>query len=60
MRIGALVFVVLFLLVFIGPALLIWSINTLFGLAIAMTFKNWFAALLIMCLLRGNSSSSKS
>jgi hypothetical protein len=30
-----------------GPLLLIWSLNTLFGLTIAYTLKTWFATMLL-------------
>ena len=35
------------LLVIMVPLLSIWALNTLFGLAIAYTFKTWLAALLL-------------
>lgn len=43
-------------LIAVGPLLTIWSLNTLFGLGIAYTFKTWLAALFLGLLL----SSSKS
>ena len=33
------------------PFIGIWCINTLFGLAITYTWKNWFAFLLLVCVL---------
>lgn len=30
-------------LIAIGPLVTIWALNTLFGLAIAYSFKTWFA-----------------
>jgi len=53
------------LIVFIGlclwlfPLAFIWAVNTLFGLAIASTLTNWFAALVLIALFGGNSRSSK-
>lgn len=31
-----------------GPLIAIWSINTLFELSIAYSFKNWFAMVILM------------
>lgn len=39
--------VIVVALVVLGPLALIWSLNTLFGLTIAYTFKTWLAALII-------------
>lgn len=36
------------------PIGLIWSLNTLFALAIPITFKTVFAALVISCVVRGS------
>lgn len=48
------------LLIWIGPIGLIWSFNTLFNAGIVYSVKNWFAALLMMFMLRGsNVKSSK-
>ena len=33
----------------VGPLLLLWALNTLFGFGFAFTLKNWFA----MCILSG-------
>lgn len=33
------------------PIGLIWAINTLFGTAIAVTFKTWFAAFVLISLV---------
>jgi hypothetical protein len=35
------------LIITLGPLLVLWSINTLFGLGIAYTFKNWVATLIL-------------
>ena len=43
---GIVIFVGLIIII-AGPLIFIWSLNTLFGLAIAYTFKTWLAALLI-------------
>jgi len=31
----------------LGPILLIWALNTLFGLGIPLTWGTWFAALIV-------------
>ena len=38
-----------------GPLLIIWSLNTLFGLGIAYSIKTWFAALALGGALAGGS-----
>jgi len=40
-------FVVIVAALVFGPLLLLWSLNTLFGLGIAYSFKTWLAALLL-------------
>ena len=41
---GTVVTVTIFLfMIIIGPFVLFWAINTLFGLEIAFTFKTWLA-----------------
>lgn len=59
-EIGAIVFFVIIIavLIGIGPLLTIWSINALFGLGIAYTFKTWLAALFLgACLYQRNNTS---
>jgi len=41
------------------PLLGIWAVNTLFGTVIAYTFINWLAALVLVSILSGGSSSNK-
>lgn len=43
---------VLLMIVF-GPFVSIWSLNTLFGLGIAYTFKTWLAAIWIQMVTFG-------
>jgi hypothetical protein len=46
-------------LVVLLPLGLIWSLNTLFGLAIAYSFKMWLAAFVLLTVFpRGISKSS--
>jgi hypothetical protein len=47
----AVLFVAIFAAV-VSPLLLIWALNTLFGLGIAFGFFEWLAALLILGMLR--------
>ena len=55
-----LVLVVVFIVFIIAiPLLIIWSLNTLFGLAIASTPATWFAALVLGSVV-GSSSATKS
>lgn len=50
--------IALILVVFVaGPFILIWAVNTLLSLSIAYSGINWFAAWMIIILLRGGSSS---
>jgi hypothetical protein len=55
-------FVVLFMVLAIlaivfGPILMIWSLNTLFGLGIAYTFWTWLAALILGGTLTARASA---
>jgi hypothetical protein len=47
-------------LILFTPFLLIWSVNGLFSLAIQYTWSNWMYALVIMLLVRGSASYTKS
>jgi hypothetical protein len=49
--------VVLVMIVF-GPFLTIWSLNTLFGLGIAYTFKTWLAAVWVQMVTFGGLNSA--
>jgi len=50
------------LVIFVGPAIMIWAVNVLLaaiGIAtIALGFKTWFAMLIIMIFLGGSASKS--
>ena len=46
--------VVLFI---VGPFLLMWSFNTLFGLGFAYSGWNWLAGFVLMAMLRGSSTA---
>ena len=49
----ALLFVLLLVLIWIGPIFTIWSINTLFGLEIPITFNSWAAVVWLMTVFHG-------
>jgi hypothetical protein len=48
-----LIVLIIICLCIFGPFLTIWAINTLFGLAIAYSFKTWLAALILDGLISG-------
>lgn len=48
----------LILVVIIGPFLAIWSLNTLFSLAIPFTLETWAAAAILSSILSGGLVSS--
>ena len=48
-----LVLVVLMVLVVFSPFAIIWSLNTLFGLTLGYTFKNWVAVEVIWFIFSG-------
>jgi len=46
------ILVIALIAILVGPFLLIWSLNTLFGLTIAYGFFEWLAALIILGFLK--------
>ena len=42
-------------LVALGPLLVIWALNTIFGLGIAYTFWNWLAMIVLMAVFGKNN-----
>jgi len=46
-------------LILITPFLLIWSVNGLFSLTIQYTWMNWLYAFVIMLLVRGSATYTK-
>ena len=62
MNVAAIMFIVAVavLLLIFGPLLTIWSINTLFGLAIPFTLKTWVAALFLSGVVGGSKVNFKS
>ena len=51
--------IAIILLIVLVPICLIWSLNTLFGLTIAFTFKTWTAAFIVSMIVGGNRASKK-
>ena len=47
----AILFVGILSIITFTPLVSIWAVNTLFGLAIAYTFKTWLASLIITSIL---------
>jgi hypothetical protein len=47
-------------LIAIGPFMLIWSLNSLFGLGIAYTIKTWFASLILSSFVAASGTSKSS
>jgi len=41
------------ILVVFGPFFTIWSLNTIFGLEIAYTFKTWVAVIWLITIIHG-------
>jgi hypothetical protein len=40
------------------PLLVIWSVNTLFGLSIAYSFTNWFATIVLGIFIRSGITNA--
>lgn len=61
MTTSALVIIVVLaaLFVVVMPLAVITSLNTLFGLGIAYTWKTWLAALILTTVVYGSSNGSK-
>lgn len=53
-----LIVLAIIVLVLAGPLLVIWMLNTLFGLGLTYTAETWLAALLLGMLV-GESKASK-
>ena len=54
-----LVIIVALFFIFIGPALLLWSVGTMIqGEGLDITFWNWLAAFVFLMLMRGEASRS--
>lgn len=53
---GVIIASIVALALWLGPLALIWSLNTLFGLGIAYTFKTWGAALILGGMFNAGAS----
>ena len=49
--VGVVVFIAA--LVVTGPIIVIWALNTLFGLGIGYTFKTWVATVIVCAIFQG-------
>ena len=56
---GVFLVVIIILLIICFPLLGVWSLNVLFGLGIAYTFKTWLASFILISLLTGSAASTK-
>jgi hypothetical protein len=52
-------FIVMVLLVIFWPFVVIWALNTLFGLGLAYTFWNWLAMLVLSITFGSRSAQSQ-
>lgn len=50
----------LFAAIVLSPLGLVWSLNVLFGLGIAYTFKTWLAAFVLLLLVTNVTKVTKS
>ena len=59
--VGWIIFIIVLLLaiVIFVPLLTIWSLNTLFGLAIGYSLKTWFASLILGGLVGGSAVTAR-
>lgn len=48
-----------FILIVLWPLVIVWALNTLFGLGIAYTFWNWLAALVLMLAIKARAPTKK-
>lgn len=53
------VVIAIILLVVLWPLVVVWALNTLFGLGIAYTFWNWLAALVLITVFTSRSNTEK-
>tara|TARA_Y100000034_G_C6909761_1_gene423809 strand:+ start:7425 stop:7613 length:189 start_codon:yes stop_codon:yes gene_type:complete len=55
----ALTIIIVLFFIFLGPALLLWSVGTMIqGEGLDITFWNWLAAFVFLILMRGEASRS--
>lgn len=51
--------IALLALIILWPFVIVWAINTLFGLSIAYTFWNWLAALILLTAIKARVTTKK-
>ncbi len=51
--------IIILVILGVGPLLTIWSLNTLFALSIAYSFKTWVATALLQALIMARVKVSK-
>lgn len=61
MNIWIILLIVAVVAIIIGmPLLMLWSLHTVFGLAVTYDFAHWFAMFIIMLVFSGKYSNNKS
>lgn len=58
-KLVALIVIVLLSLIF-GPLIAIWCVNTLFAAGVEYSLLNWFCALLLLGMVKGSTTVSRS
>jgi hypothetical protein len=58
MKVTLVIGIVMLILIF-APFALVWSLNTLFNLSIAYTFKTWLASFVLAATVGGTKVSKK-
>lgn len=51
--------IAIFVLAVLWPLVIVWALNTLFGLGIAYTFWNWLAALVLLTAIKARVTTEK-
>lgn len=51
--------IAIFVLAILWPLVIVWALNTLFGLGIAYTFWNWLAALVLLTAIKARVTAKK-
>lgn len=53
------VIIAFFALIVLWPLVIVWALNTLFGMGIAYTFWNWLAALVLLLAIKARVTTKK-
>lgn len=51
--------IAIFVLAILWPLVIVWALNTLFGMGIAYTFWNWLAALVLITAIKARVTTEK-